>query len=191
MRIEMKHFAEDKVLAGALPGQKVFAKLISSTIPPTAPEVYFLDFSGVDLATTSFLRESVLAYRSHARSHWGYVYPVVANLAPRVREELEHFLVDRGDALIVCDLDAKDRVSKVYVIGRLDGKQDVTLRAVVKAGEVDAPTLAERHKTGGVVSPTAWNNRLAALVTKGLLMEVSTGRSKRYRPVLERLSYGT
>lgn len=191
MRITMQSFAEDGVLAGALPGQKVFVELVAATKPPAAPEVYFLDFSGVDVVTTSFLRESILTYRNHVRSHWSNVYPVVANLAARVREELEHFLIDRGDAIVVCDLDARDRVSNVNVIGRLDGKQHVTLLAVIEQGEVDAPTLAERFKADDAVLPTAWNNRLAALVTKGLLMEVSSGRGKRYRPVLERLRYGT
>jgi len=32
---------------------------------------------------------------------------------------------------------------------------------------------------------------LAALATKGLVIELSSGRSKRYRPVLEKLTYGT
>jgi len=191
MRISIQPFAQDRVLAGTLQGQEVFAKLVAATRPPSDPEVCFLDFSGVDVATTSFLRESVVAYRNHARSHWSNVYPVVANLAARVREELENFLIDRGDALVACDLDSHGRPSNVNVVGRLDGKQHVTLRAVVEAGEVDAPTLAASQKAADAVSPTAWNNRLAALVTKGLVMEVSSGRNKRYRPVLERLSYGT
>jgi hypothetical protein len=42
------------------------------------------------------------------------------------------------------------------------------------------------------VAPTAWNNRIGSLLAKGLVIEVSnTGRNKRYRPILEGISYGT
>lgn len=191
MRIAMQPFAEGGVLAGAITGQKVFVALVQATTSPMTPEICYLDFKDVTVATTSFLRESVIAYRNHARSNWNNVYPVVANVGVPVREELEHFLRDRGDALVACDLDDAGEVSNVLVIGRLDSKQHMTLLAVIKEGEVDAPTLAKRFKQDGPASPTAWNNRLVALATKGLLMEVSGGRSKRYRPVLEKLAYGT
>lgn len=189
MRFEMQAFAGSGVLAGALHGQKVFARIVAATDTKSDPEIIFLDFSGVAVATTSFLRESVVGYRNYARSHWSNVYPIVANLGPAVREELEQFLVQQGDALAVCKLNRSSEPSDVHVLGRLDGKQDLALRAVVQAGEVDAPTLARTHKDPP--SPTAWNNRLAALASKGLIIESSTGRGKRYRPVLERLRYGT
>lgn len=191
MRFKMQSFAESGVLAGALPGQKVFGEMIAATTPPSGPEVCFVDFANVDVATTSFLRESLLAYRNHARSHWANIYPVAANLGPSVREELEHFLNDQGNALVTCSLDPTGSVSEVRVLGRLDEKQESALRAVIREGEVDAPTLAERYKKKDAVSPTAWNNRLVALAMKGLLIELSIGRGKRYRPVLEQLSYGT
>jgi len=153
--------------------------------------VYYLDFAGVSVATTSFLRESVIAYRRHARGHWTNVYPVIANLVPAVREELDNFLRDQGDAFVVCEIDNQERPTKIAIVGRLDGKQDLTLRAVIEQGEVDAPTLAERFKTNEPISSTAWNNRLASLSAKGLVIEIGSGRGKRYRPVLRRLRYGT
>jgi len=191
MKFEMQAHAQDGVLASALTGQKVFAAMAGATKAKPEPEIAFLDFSGVAVATMSFLRESVVAYRNHARSHWSTVYPVVANLAAPIREDLELFLRDRGDAMVVCELDGAGHATNVQIVGRLDGKQDLTLRAVVEQGEIDATTLAERYKDENPVSPTAWNNRLAALATKGLVIESSSGRSKRYRPVLEKLRYGT
>ena len=191
MRIQMQAHAQDGVLASALTGQKVFAAMVADTAPTSEPEIAFLDFSGVSVATVSFLRECVVGYRNHARSHWNSIYPVVANLAGSIREDLELFLRDRGDAMAICDLDKAGRATNVQLVGRLDGKQDLTLRAVIEQGEIDATTLAERFKGEKAVSPTAWNNRLAALATKGLVIELSSGRSKRYRPVLEKLKYGT
>lgn len=191
MRLPMQAFSNGGVLAGAVLGQKVFVALIEQTIAPPTPQVYYLDFTGVSVATTSFLRESVIAYRRHARGHWTNVYPVIANLVPAVREELDNFLRDQGDAFVVCEIDNQERPTKISIVGRLDGKQDLTLRAVIEQGEVDAPTLAERFKTNEPISSTAWNNRLASLSAKGLVIEIGSGRGKRYRPVLRRLRYGT
>lgn len=188
MRFKMQDFGE--VLAGAVDGKKVFSALVAATTTSGQPQVCFLDFCDVTVATTSFLRESIIAYRNHARTHWNTVYPVVANLGNSVLEELEYFLRDQGDALVICKLGAGEQTSDVQVLGRLDGKQEITLRAVIQEGDVDASTLAERYNEEGVLT-TAWNNRLAALAAKGLVIESSSGRGKRYRPVLERLRYGT
>jgi hypothetical protein len=190
MRLPLQPYAVNGVLAGALEGQKAFLDLVRKTSAPTKPEICFLDFTGVKVATTSFLRESVVAYRNHARSHWGYCYPVAANLLPPVREEFEDFMRTRGDVFVICDLDRGGRATRVRLIGQLDGKQLVALRAVVQRGEADAPTLAAEVKEQEQVATTAWNNRLAALASKGLLIEISSGRGKRYRPVLENLAYG-
>lgn len=190
MRMPLQPYAVNGVLAGALDGQRAFLDLVRKTSTPTKPEICFLDFSGVKVATTSFLRESVIAYRNHARSHWSYCYPVAANLVPAVREEFEDFMRARGDVFVICDLDRNARPTHVRLIGQLDGKQLVALQAVVERGETDAPTLAAEIKEQEQVASTAWNNRLAALASKGLLIEISSGRGKRYRPVLENLAYG-
>ena len=188
MRFAIKSYANGGTLAGALDGQKVFADLLKKTQAPAKPEVCFLDFEGVDVATTSFLRDSIVAYRNHARSHWPNIYPVAANLAAVVREDLEVILNARGDAFVVCRLSKNGAASAVEIIGQIDGKQRVALDAVLHLGETDAPSVAAHAQEK--VAPTAWNNRLGALVAKGILMEVSSGRNKRYRPILEGLKHG-
>ncbi len=188
MRLPMEPYATNGVLAGSIEGQKAFADLVQKTPAVTAPTVCFLDFRGVDVATTSFLRDSIVAYRNHARSTWPNVYPVAANLEPRAREDLEVILKARGDALVICRLDQDGNVSGVELMGPIDGKQLVALQEVIRLGEADAPSLAaQSHEK---VAPTAWNNRLGALAAKGILVEVSSGRNKRYRPVLEGLQHG-
>ena len=190
MRLALQLFAADGVLAGAIPGQSAFAALIQQTRAPSAVEVCFLDFEGVAFATISFMRESVVAYRNHARAHWPNLYPVVANVAPVIAEELGDFLRMRNDAMVMCRLH-DDVPRDPVVIGTVDGKQLMALDAVLALREADAPQLALQFKDAEPISTTAWNNRLAALVAKGLLIEISSGRSKRYRPVLEGLAYGT
>jgi hypothetical protein len=180
------------VLAGSVDGQKVFAQLASATSATTRQspaELCFLDFAGIDVATASFLRESIVAYRNHARKTWPRIYPVAANMSARVLEELETLLVSTSDAYVVCELDRNQKVQQPLLIGHLDGKQLVALSAVLQLGETDAPTLA--RNVDERVAPTAWNNRLGALADKGILIEATSGRNKRYRPVLEGLAHGT
>ncbi|MCY4641147.1 MAG: hypothetical protein OXC41_00360 [Gammaproteobacteria bacterium] len=185
----MISYAQNDVLAGSLDGQKAFADLLQDTKISAEPEVYFLDFASIDVATTSFLRDSVVAYRNHARSTWHSIYPVCANLSPHVYEEFHSFLTSRGDAFVICSLDSEERIDNVEIIGKVDGKQAVALRGVLDLGEVDAQSLRAHMREN--VAPTAWNNRLGALVAKGILIEIGSGRNKRYRPVLEGLCYGT
>ena len=190
MRLNMDRYAAGGVLAGSIAGKRAFSDLVSRTTVPGKPEICFLDFANVAVLTSSFLRDSIIAYRNHARSAWPHLYPVAANLEPAVREELETWLMETDDIYVVCDVD-KDGVSKnVAMLGVIDGKQLVALRGVIDLRETDVATLASH--VGENVAPTAWNNRLGALVAKGLIVEVTTsGRNKRYRPILEGLKYGT
>ena len=64
MRVKIKTLAKNQsILGGAPNGRQLFVALMQNLVPPPAPEAYFLDFGGVQLATSSFLRESVLAFR--------------------------------------------------------------------------------------------------------------------------------
>lgn len=191
MKLELHPFATDGILAGSLLGQRAFAALIQQVKAPAAPEVCFLDFASVKVATLSFLRDSVLAFRNHARAQWPTLYPVVANLAPAIEEEFSDFLQMRNDAMVMCELDASQAPHHPVILGTVDGKQLTALDAVLALREADAPQLAHQFKEAEPISTTAWNNRLAALVAKGLLIEISSGRGKRYRPVLEGLAHGS
>ena len=55
---------------------------------------------------------------------------------------------------------------------------------VREVGEADVATLQSLDRSGEAVGHTAWNNRLAALAAKGVLIESQQGRTKRYRLVL-------
>ena len=189
MRIAMISYAQTGVLAGSLDGQRAFVDLLQKTEGLVEPSVCYLDFAGIDVATTSFLRDSVIAYRNHTCATRRSVHPVCANLGQRVREEFQLFLFERGDAFVSCVLDGKNRVRDAQVLGKVDGKLGIALAAVIELGEVDATGL-RAHSTENVAR-TAWNNRLSALVAKGILIETGSGRNKFYRPVLEGLRYGT
>jgi hypothetical protein len=190
MRLAMNEYGAGGMLAGSIAGKRVFADLVARTRVPTRPELCFVDFRDITVVTSSFLRDGAVAYRNHCRSSWPFLYPVAANLVSAVREEFQTWLNQTNDAMVVCDLADDETPSNVAMLGIIDGKQLVALRGVVSLGETDVATLALH--VGEDVAPTAWNNRLGALVAKGLVMELSSGgRNKRYRPILEGLSYGT
>ena len=190
--ISLKRFDKGLGLAGSLMGQQVLGQLVAECPRPAEPTLCFLDFDGVSVATASFVRACVIGFRDYARQQNPNLYPVVANPSDDLVEDLQIVLEGRSDAIAVCNRDGDGLVANARVIGRLEIPQQETLDAVRMLGTADATSL---HKQQGaepkVKAPTAWNNRLAVLVAKGLLIEISRGRAKSYRCVLPELSYGT
>lgn len=175
------------VLAGASNGKVAFASLIKAmTKEPAAPTPLFLDFKDVEVATASFLRESVFSLKLYLRTVRSNLYAVAANPNEEVYDELLMVANARSDAIVSCILEANDRVSDVGLIGQLDPKQQQTFDLVTELKMADANGLMEQYgvaeQTKGT---TAWNNRLAGLASKGLILEYSRGRAKYYRPLLE------
>jgi hypothetical protein len=185
MRIQMSKLGNAEVLAGAVTGRKVLEKLLERTDKePAAPEPVFLDFTGVNVATASFLRETVLAYRDSVRRRRSNFYPVIANANQVVEEELKVLVSTDGDVLMLCLLDENGLPREPRLLGKLDPKQRLTFDLVQKRGVTDAAELMRDHGEGENIKKTAWNNRLAALANLGLVVESSEGRTKRYRTLL-------
>jgi hypothetical protein len=178
----------EDVIAGASAGAQALSKLIEAVSEEYEIVVVVVDFKGVAVATASFLREAVLGFRDYCRNSRPNLYPVLANVGVKVREELDGLLQLKGDAVVVCDLNGGGHVKSAAIVGKLDPKQRITLAAVLKARRADASSLAAHDRE--LKNPTAWNNRLASLAAKGILRETQTGRSKTYEPVVEALSYG-
>ena len=174
-----------EVLSGQPRGQLLFSKLIGAVRPQDEPTPIFLDFKGVNVATSSFLRAGILAFRDHCVRMGLNLFPVLANINNEIVDDLKVMLEQRGDAFLVCDLSDKGRVTSARLIGSLDDKQRLTLEAVIREGETDAATLKEKHEKTEKIGATGWNNRLSSLAEKGLVVEVKRGRGKLYRPVLE------
>ena len=169
-------------LAGSIPGRNLLAKLIENVTSTMSACPVFLDFAGIETATASFLRESVLGFRDYCLRSRLPLHAVVANASQDIVEELEIVLAAENDAILACSLSTDGVATEVRVIGQLDHTQKLTMDEVFRRGEVDAIMLSQTSKE---VGSTAWNNRLAALSGKGLVIEEKKGRVKFYRPVLE------
>jgi hypothetical protein len=174
------------ILAGALGGRRTLHNLLDAAgKEPASPEPVFLDFMGIQVATASYLRESVLAFRDVIRGRRSKFYPVIANASDEVRDELEELLRPRGDVFMTCELDQTGKVSQPALIGDLDPKQKITFDLVCERGETDASELMREYGEQEGVKQTAWNNRLVSLAALGLIIEITQGRAKRYKPLFE------
>jgi hypothetical protein len=176
---------DGRVLAGAITGRRARAKLLEHTAAePAQPEPVFLDFQNVEVATASYLREAVLSFRDEVRQRRSNLYPVIANASDLVTEELRVLVMPRGDVLMLCSLDESGKPHQHRLIGELDPKQRITFDLVQKRGETGAAELMREYgKREKTTAQTAWNNRLSALANLGLVVELSQGRAKRYRPL--------
>jgi hypothetical protein len=185
-RISIQAACESHILSGALRGQELLTKFLRETAAePESPQPLFLDFAGIEVATASFLRESVLAFRDIVRGRRSMIYPVIANANDAVREELIELVKSRGGVLMTCKLADDGAVSAPALIGQLDRKQQMTFDLVRQRGETDAVELMREFGESEDVGSTAWNNRLSSLVALGLVIEMSFGRTKRYKPLLQ------
>ncbi len=171
-----------QVLSGAQAGRQLLGKLVAAARLPADPEPAYLDFQGVSVATASFLREGVIAFRDHARATLPGLYPVIANASLAVVEELEFFLRHRRDALWACQLTPAGEPRDSKILGDLDDAHRSTFDLVVQLGMATAPILAAQSREN--LSPTAWNNRLSSLAARGLLIERKAGKTKTFVPVL-------
>jgi hypothetical protein len=187
MRIDMMEVGGAAVLAGAINGQKGFARLVERVGPePAAPTPLFLDFAAVDVASASYLRESVISFRDYIRKTKPRYYPVVANAKDAVKDDLRELTKAGRDVVMTCRLDRRGRISNPAPLGVLEPKQQMTFDLVRKYGETDATQLMEEYgKSEDTKSTTAWNNRLAGLANLGLVIVESHGRVKRYRPLFK------
>ncbi|MGO1078820.1 hypothetical protein [Inquilinus sp. CA228] len=186
MRISIKNQAESDVCAGAIGGRGLAGKLVVLTArEPESPEPVLLDFELISVATASFLRESVVAFRDIVRGRRSKFYPVVANANDIVTEELDDILQSRGDAILSCKVADAGTISDVRVLGRLEAKQRKIFDLISERRELDAALLQREFGSDEGVKQTAWNNRLSALAQAGIVIELSMGRNKHYRPLFE------
>jgi hypothetical protein len=184
MIVEIKKLVGKQVLGGSIPGRQLFGKLVSHVASGPNSEACFLDFAKIQLATGSYLREGVLAFQKWGIDRNPSLFAVVANANSEILEELEFVLADCGGAIWICTVE-KGQIGHCRAIGKFDDIQLQTFELVRTRGEVDAPSLARETINGLRVNQTAWNNRLASLASRGLLMERQQNKTKIYRLVLE------
>ena len=195
MIVLINDMKQGDILAGAKAGRALFASCVAKTeTEPDEPAACFLDFTGIRVATARALLDSVIAFKTWKRSMNSKYYPLVSNINRVIEDELELLLEMRGDAIMCCDMDMNDILSRhgvpdridhfnVRLLGHLDPKQALAFDLVNRLGGAGPATLLHHPDNNETVGITAWNNRLADLVKRGLLREFSMGRAKSYQPL--------
>jgi len=186
LKIQVLEIAGKEVLSGKATGQALLPKLIAALPGGSDGAPVLVDFSGVEVVTASCFREAFLAFRDYAlRSRGTPIIFVSAN--DEIAEEVQLLAHHVGEAFVFGQIQGENVVDGT-VLGQLENKQALALQMVAELGETDAKRLQER--AGEDTGITVWNNRLASLNKKGLLIERVEGRSKYYRTVIGDLTYG-
>jgi hypothetical protein len=185
VKISLLRLDEEPIFAGRLDGKRRFVRCLEELPQLTETSLVVLDFRGVHLVTSSFFSELVVPLRDHVRLRRPASYLVVANLVEKVAEELDELLIRTREAVLCCTILASGAVAEPYVLGQLEQKLRETLNLVLKRGETTAVQLRADSGESDGIGATGWNNRLTALANKSLLLEISHGRAKKYRPLLE------
>lgn len=184
--IHLPKIAGSSILAGAAAGSAA-QKRIMVALAGRPPKICALDCAGVEFASASFVREAVFGTRDALRRAGVSTQLVLVNAESVVQEEV--LLVARAlGSSVVHALMSPRGLAKPTLLGELDEAQRETLDLVLRLGEATASDLVAENPS---VKPTAWNNRLTALVGRGVLTEGRRERHKVYRPVVKGLSYGS
>lgn len=173
----------DSVLAGSSSGRAMFNALWR--LASDHAGLLFLDFLGIRVATSSFMREAIVVFRNRVRDEFPAIYPVLTNVSAEVEEELVTLLNQMGEAFWVFGLDKKGEIRSRRLIGRLDPKLKETLDLIDAGRGNDAATLWKGTNSTESIGVTAWNNRLANLSKQGLVFESRVGKQKSFRPLHE------
>jgi uncharacterized protein DUF4325 len=183
--LRISDFAGQNILSGKEPGKELLPKLIAQA--PDAPgEIIAVDFASIDVVTASFFREAFRAFRDYARNSLQCAV-VFTNASDATIEEAKILALQMSDVFVFANL-ADGHLSSGRVVGHLEEKQALTLKLVTTLGEADARKV--REHSGDSTGQSVWNNRLAALLAKGILVERAEGRSKIYRPLIKELAFG-
>ncbi len=184
--IHLDKIAGSTVLAGAAAGaaaqKNVVAKLIGRP-----PKICALDCDGVEFASASFIREAIFGTRDALRRAGVSTQLVLVNAQNVVQEDVLLVARTLGSSVVHAMMSPRG-LANPTLLGELDEAQRETLELVLELGEATASDLAAEKPS---VKPTAWNNRLTSLVSRGVLIEGRRERHKVYRPVVRGLSYGS
>jgi hypothetical protein len=167
-------------LTGVSRARRLLSDLIAWTVDEQPTGILFIDFDGINDASASFLRESVIAFRDWARSYVPELYPVLANISNGVREEFVTLLRDRGEAMPGCRLARGSEPVDPVVLGVLEPGLSETLTMIRDQGPVTLEDLRHASKT----KPTTLSNRVASLIRQGFVVTTQEPKRRAYSFVL-------
>lgn len=192
---------------GAGAGQRLLAEAtgwFTNTQLGEEGGIVAFDLSAVELATTSFIKASVLPLFQSARlsteigaqtmaDAFGLpalnAFPVLADARPEVEELADEIFGRRGFPLLSLKLDADHNLTGGRMVGFLDDTLVKTLRNWDGMERHTAASLKEKFPEQDITQ-TAWSNRLNDLWRVRLLRRARQGKSWIYQPISTGVIYG-
>ena len=191
---------------GSPAGEQLFTETCSKIRNAVSDEsglIVVIDLHDVTLATTSYIKASLLALALAGKRHAELagtalddslgptplnIYPVFANLDSEVLDTIQEVFAGRGLPFVSAQL-SDDRLSDAQICGFLDEALVRTMRLIRGREQVTALELAAEFPTEGI-KPTAWNNRLNDLWRLRLLRRIKRGKAWWYKTINKELTYG-
>lgn len=187
-RFAVSHFIPRSArLTGSAIGDehsRQIGELLASAAPDDRLAVF--DFTGVESASASYLKRILNPFFGNAEFGGGPetgFSPVLINVtAPDLTEDLEDYLAGKERALVVAADDGY-ALRFLRLLGRLDGAAAETFHELRRLKEATAQHLFELHPER-TTNQTAWNNRLAQLVSLRVASRRREGRFWIYQPTV-------
>lgn len=215
MLIPLRNFfpATTAIAAGASAGIDHFNSIVTQILPALqgakSETIVFLDFSGIEDATPSYIKATVLALHQCGRRYMKEItlgehaetaelsrplniIVAVLNASQAVQDCINEVFSRRGFAVLAGAHVSDDRFDEAVVLGELDSKIFETLQSAAGLDEFQAGDLLEKNKPTESILVTGWNNRLAELHRQRLLLRRTEGRTNRFRSFANKvnLSHG-
>jgi hypothetical protein len=195
--LQIKNLAgRSKFLTGATLGQK-HEELITQSLLADSPKsdqlIVILDFNGIEFASASYFKATVLTLAKKIVSCPPYseitFFPILRNLSDEHREELS--LACRSERFP--SLEVTKFAQKSLAVGRMYGEIENTFKRSLQFLQNSAPATAVKlaeQSPDEQINVTAWNNRLAELFRLRLATRFKEGRFWKYQPVIKEITYG-
>jgi hypothetical protein len=143
-----------------------------------------LDWSRIDLATASYFGSAILPIIRMTISGDLDRYFIFTGLNQTSLEELKLVLEFTELVVFLGDLDRKESVRNLRVLGKLESPYVETLTAIQEAKSASASSLhKQQHRTGTRIGKTGWVNRLSYLHRLRLVKKHKVGRELLFETV--------
>lgn len=191
---------ERNEFAGATLGEQHIAPLLDviqgGEFAEPPGKLVVLSFSGVNSATASYIKATVLALYAKAGAKPAgsdlagepeqHFFPVVCDLNDEVSEGIQEVFESRRLFCLEATAMTGDVVEHANVFGAPDAHQIETLLALQELGRATSSELKDH--VGSRISTTGWNNRLYDLYRLRLVRRFKRDRQWVYEPVARHMN---
>ncbi len=186
IRINVREITGLDTLAGKVGGLRDFPKFVAALEETPSGSTVFLDWSGVEISTASYLGTTFVPLLRMAMAGELDRYFVVCGMNKTCLDEFKLVLELQGLVALVGNLGRDGLVHNVQVLGTLDLAYTKTLDAVQHVNLATASQLHKRDaQTHTRIGKTAWINRLSKLHRLRLVRKQRIGREYVFQTVSE------